>query len=226
MKTVIDSCKTAGPRVPMNRRQRLFRMIPVAMLIALTLVSCSETKQAVVKASADQKAPAVYRVDFDTSRGPFVVEVTRELAPNGADHFYSLVKAKYFDGARFYRVVPGFMVQFGSAADPKVSAAWDKSIPDDPVKISNVRGTVSFAATSQPDSRSTHIFINFGDNGRLDGMGFAPFGKVVSGMENVDQIYSGDGERPDQEQMKAEGNAYLQREFPNLDYIKTARIEQ
>jgi peptidyl-prolyl cis-trans isomerase A (cyclophilin A) len=202
------------------------KTIPVAISVALILAACSATKQEVVKASADQKAPAVYRVGFDTSRGPFVVEVMRELAPNGADHFYTLVKAKYFDGARFYRVVPGFMVQWGSAADPKVSAAWDKSIEDDAVKSSNARGTVSFAATSQPNSRSTHMFINFGDNGRLDAMGFAPIGKVVSGMENVDQIYSGDGERPDQDQMKVEGNAYLQKEFPNLDYIKTARIEQ
>jgi len=202
------------------------KTIHVAIAVALILAACSATKQEVVKASADQKAPAVFRVDFDTSRGPFVVEVTRELAPNGADHFYTLVKAKYFDGARFYRVVPGFMVQWGSAADPKVSAAWDKSIEDDPVKAANVRGSVSFAATSQPNSRSTHMFINFGDNGRLDAMGFAPIGKVVSGMENVDQIYSGDGERPDQEEMKVEGNAYLQKEFPNLDYIKTARIEQ
>jgi peptidyl-prolyl cis-trans isomerase A (cyclophilin A) len=200
------------------------RTISVAISVALILAACSATKQEVVKASAEQKAPAVYRVDFDTSRGPFVVEVTRELAPNGADHFYTLVKAKYFDGARFYRVVPGFMVQWGSAADPKVSAAWDKPIEDDPVKSSNARGAVSFAATSQPNSRSTHMFINFGDNGRLDAMGFAPIGKVVSGMENVDQIYSGDGERPDQDQMKVEGNAYLQKEFPNLDYIKTARI--
>jgi peptidyl-prolyl cis-trans isomerase A (cyclophilin A) len=202
------------------------KTISVAISVALILAACSATRQEVVKASADEKAPAVYRVDFDTSRGPFVVEVTRDLAPNGADHFYTLVKAKYFDGARFYRVVPGFMVQWGSAADPKVSAKWDKSIEDDPVKTSNVRGTISFAATSQPNSRSTHMFINFGDNGRLDAMGFAPIGKVVSGMENVDQIYSGDGERPDQEQMKVEGNAYLQKEFPNLDYIKTARISQ
>src|ERR1700690_3404086 len=107
------------------------KTIPVAISVAMLLAACSATKQEVVKASADEKAPAVYRVDFDTSRGPFVVEVPRAQAPKGADHFYSLVKAQYFDGARFYRVVPGFMVQWGSAADPKVSAEWDKSIPDD-----------------------------------------------------------------------------------------------
>ncbi|MGD1069925.1 MAG: peptidylprolyl isomerase [Bryobacteraceae bacterium] len=202
------------------------KRISLALSIALALAACSTSKQAVVQASSDEKAPAVFRVDFDTSRGPFVVEITRDLAPHGADHFYTLVKAKYFDGARFYRVVPGFMVQWGSAADPKVSEAWDKSIPDDPVKTTNARGTITFAATGQPDSRSTHMFINFADNGRLDAMGFAPVGNVVSGMENVDQIYSGDGERPDQGRMKDEGNAYLLREFPNLDYIKTARIAQ
>jgi peptidyl-prolyl cis-trans isomerase A (cyclophilin A) len=198
--------------------------------IAMVLAACSASKpaaaQKAAEAGAGETAPATFRVDFDTSRGPFVVEITRDQAPNGADHFYALVKAKYFDGARFYRVVPGFMVQWGAAADPKASEAWDKPIADDPVKGTNARGAITFAATGQPNSRSTHMFINFADNARLDAMGFAPIGKVVSGMENVDQIYSGDGERPDQEQMKVEGNAYLQKEFPNLDYIKTARIAQ
>ncbi len=175
---------------------------------------------------ANERAPDTYRVNMDTSRGPVVIEVTRENAPNGADRFYNLVKAKYFDGARFFRVVPGFMVQFGLAADPAVSKAWDVPIPDDPVKVSNVRGTVTFAATSAPNSRTTQLFINYADNSRLDGMRFAPFGKVVSGMENVDQIYSGDGENPIQGRIESEGNAYLEKEFPNLDYIKTARITQ
>ena len=192
----------------------------------MVLAACSGTKVAAQKSAAEETAPATFRVDFDTSRGPFVVEITREQAPNGADRFYNLVKAKYFDGARFYRVVPGFMVQWGAAADPEVSKTWDKTIPDDPVKATNARGTITFAASSQPDSRTTHMFINFGDNARLDAMGFAPVGKVVTGMENVDQIYSGDGERPDQMQLKEEGNAYLQKEFPNLDYIKTARLAQ
>jgi peptidyl-prolyl cis-trans isomerase A (cyclophilin A) len=154
------------------------------------------------------------------------VEITRDQAPHAADHLYSLVKAKYFDGARFYRVVPGFMVQWGSAADPEVSKAWEGTIEDDPVKDTNSRGTISFAATGQPNSRSTHMFINYADNARLDSMGFAPLGKVVSGMEIVDQIYSEDGERPDQLQMKELGNRYLEKEFPKLDYIKTARIAQ
>jgi len=176
------------------------------------------------KALVDETVPATFQINFDTTRGPVVVEVIRAQAPNGADRLYSLVKAKYFDGARFYRVVPGFMVQWGAAADPNVSKAWDKSIPDDPVKVSNTRGTMAFAALSEPNSRSTHLFINYADNGNLDAMGFAPVGKVVSGMEYVDRIYPGYGERPDQGQMKEEGNAYLEREFPNLDFIRTARI--
>ncbi len=197
------------------------------LTLAALLAGCSGSKPASAqKAPVSETAPATFRVNFDTSRGGFVVEVQRDQAPNGADRFYSLVKAKFFDGARFYRVVPGFMVQWGAAADPEVAKAWDVTIQDDPVKTSNEKGTISFAATSAPNSRSTHMFINYGDNARLDSMGFAPIGKVVSGMDIVEQIYSGDGERPDQMRMKAEGNKYLEKEFPNLDYIKTARIAQ
>ncbi len=192
---------------------------PLAMLFAVLMTACSGSKPA--KA---ETAPATYRINFDTSRGPFVVEIVRDQAPNGADHLYALVKAKYYDGARFYRVVPGFMVQWGSAADPEMSKKWDVTIDDDPVKETNARGTISFAATGRPNSRSTHLFINYADNGRLDGLGFAPIGKVVSGMENVDQIYSEDGERPNQELLREEGNKYVEREFPHLDYIRTARI--
>lgn len=200
---------------------------PLILTIAVLLAGCSGLKPASAqKAPASETAPATFRVNFDTSRGPFVVEINRDQAPNGADRFYNLVKSNYFDGARFYRVVPGFMVQWGAAADPAVSRKWDVTIPDDPVKETNARGTISFAATSLPNSRSTHMFINYADNARLDGMGFAPIGKVVSGMDIVDQIYSGDGERPDQGRIKEEGNKYLEREFPNLDYIKTARIAQ
>jgi peptidyl-prolyl cis-trans isomerase A (cyclophilin A) len=193
--------------------------------ITLLLSACSGSKPASAqKAPSSETAPATFRINFDTSRGPFVVEITREQAPHGADHLYSLVKAKYFDGSRFYRVVPGFMVQWGAAADPAVGKAWDVTIEDDPVKDTNSRGTISFAATGRPNSRTTHLFINYADNARLDAMGFAPLGKVVSGMEIVDQIYSGDGERPDQMQMQTQGNQYLEKEFPHLDYIKTARI--
>ena len=150
----------------------------VVASIALTLVACSGSKQAAAQAPTSETAPATFRVNFDTSRGPFVIEVTRDLAPNGADRLYNLVKAKYFDGARFYRVVPGFMVQWGGAAEPEDSKKWDVPIQDDPVKASNQRGMVSFAASGQPNSRTTHMFINFADNSRLDAMGFAPLGKV------------------------------------------------
>jgi peptidyl-prolyl cis-trans isomerase A (cyclophilin A) len=176
------------------------------------------------QSTSQSSAASTYTVELDTTKGPVLVVVDRTLAPNGAQRFYDLVKAKYFDGARFYRVVPGFVVQWGAAADPAVTKKWDVTIPDDPVKASNTRGTVTFAATGQPNSRTTHIFINFGNNARLDAMGFAPIGHVSSGMEAVDRIYSGYGEEPDQAQIVAQGNAYLEREFPRLDYIKSARI--
>jgi peptidyl-prolyl cis-trans isomerase A (cyclophilin A) len=176
--------------------------------------------------AADEKAPDHFTVNFDTSRGPVAIEVNRADAPVGADRFYTLVKNHYFDGARFFRVVPGFVVQFGLAGDPAVIKKWDVPIQDETPKTSNVRGTLTFAASSMPNSRTTQMFINLGDNPRLDGLGFAPIGKVVGGMENADQIYSGDGENPQQDQIQAQGNAYLAKEFPNLDYIKSARIVQ
>lgn len=177
-------------------------------------------------AAPKSKSPGgTYRVLFDTSRGPVVIVVDRSLAPNGAKRFYELVKAKYFDGARFYRVVPGFVVQWGGAADPAVSKKWDVTIPDDAVKTSNTRGTVTFAATSTPNSRTTHMFISLGDNGRLDAMGFAPIGHVTTGMSAVDHIYAGYGEQPDQGLIASQGNKYLVKSFPKLDYIKTARIQ-
>ncbi|HZZ58407.1 MAG TPA: peptidylprolyl isomerase [Opitutaceae bacterium] len=174
---------------------------------------------------AEATAPAHYTVDLDTSVGPIVIAVDRADAPHGADRFYALVKAHYFDGARFFRVVEGFVVQFGIAADPAVTHAWDHAIPDDPVTQRNARGTVVFAATSEPNSRTTQLFINLGPNGRLDSLGFAPIGRVTSGMDNVDRIFAGYGEAPDQQKIEDEGNAYLQAQFPNLDYIKTARLE-
>ena len=188
---------------------------------ALALAGCAGA----AKHAAAQDSPAApYRVALDTSKGPVTIEVDRSLAPNGAQRFYELVKAKYFDGSRFYRVVPGFVVQWGAAADPAVTKKWDVTIPDDPVKASNTRGTVAFAATGQPNSRTTHLFINLGDNARLDAMGFAPIGRVTSGMKVVEDIYSGYGEKPDQDLIAAQGNAYLKKAFPRLDYIKTARI--
>ena len=172
-------------------------------------------------------APATFRVNFETSAGAFVVEVTRAWAPKGADRFYNLVKHGYFDGNRFFRVVSNFMVQFGIHGDPKLNAVWSESnIVDDPVVQSNKRGFVTFAKRAAPNSRSTQIFINFKDNGGLDPQGFAPFGQVVAGMEVVDKLYSEYGEAPSQMQgtIQTQGNAYLAKAFPRLDYIKSARI--
>ena len=179
-----------------------------------------------------EKAPALYKVRFDTSKGPFVVEVHRDWAPNGADRFYNLVKNGFFDDARFFRVISGFMVQFGINGDPAVSAPWrNATMKDDPVRQSNKRGYITFA-TAGPDSRTSQVFINFADNSRLDGQGFAPFGQVTSGMNIVDALHSGYGEGapsgrgPDQGRIQREGNAYLKKDFPNLDYVKKTTIEK
>ena len=193
----------------------------IAVMLLLGMAGCSSAAK---QAASQNAATGSYRVLLSTSKGPIVIEVDRRLAPIGAQRFYELVKAKYFDGSRFYRVVPGFVVQWGAAADPKVTQKWDVTIPDDPVKGSNTRGTVSFAATDQPNSRSTHLFVNLGDNAKLDAMGFAPIGRVLSGMDAVDDIYPGYGEGPNQNMIAEDGNAYLEKEFPRLDYIRTARI--
>lgn len=169
-------------------------------------------------------APATYRARFETSAGAFTIEVTRAWAPGGADRFYNLVRHGFFDGTRFFRVVPGFVVQFGLAGDPAVSARWRlASIPDDPVVQHNVRGTITFA-TAGPDTRTTQLFINYGDNIRLDGQGFSPFGRVVDNMDVVDRIYAGYGEQPDQGMIETRGNAYLAAQFPRMDSIAKATV--
>ncbi len=176
------------------------------------------------------KAPATFKVRFETTKGGFTVEATRALAPNGADRFYNLVRAGYFKDLAFFRVIPGFMCQFGIHGDPKVAAAWRTAqIPDDPVRASNTRGAITFA-TAGPNTRTTQLFINFGDNANLDGMGFSPFGKVISGMDVVDKINGEYGEGaprgrgPDQQRVQREGNAYLKKDFPKLDYIQSVSI--
>jgi len=175
-------------------------------------------------AKLTEKAPDTFKALFDTTKGKFTVEVTRALAPNGADRFYNLVKSGYFTDIAFFRVVPGFMVQFGIHGDPAVSAKWrEANIADDTVKGSNARGTITFA-TAGPNTRTTQLFINFGNNTGLDGQGFSPFGKVTSGMDVVDKINAEYGENPNQGRIQMQGNAYLKPGFPNLDYIKSASI--
>jgi len=176
------------------------------------------------------KAPAEYDVKFVTTAGEFTVHVTRAWAPNGADRFYNLVRHHYYDGASFFRVLSGFMAQFGLSEYPEVSNVWEKAnIKDDPVTQHNRRGYVTFA-TAGPNTRSSQVFINFGNNEALDKMGFSPFGQVSEGMEVVDKLYSGygegapDGKGPDQGRVGNEGRPYLMKNFPLLDSIKTATI--
>jgi len=175
---------------------------------------------------ATAKAPDSYKAKFTTSKGDFVIEVHRDWSPNAADRFYNLVKMGFFDDVRFFRALDGFMVQFGLSGDPAVSAKWTTAnIPDDGVKKSNTRGFVTFAQTSLPNSRSTQVFINYGDNARLDGMRFAPFDEVTSGMEIVDGLYKGYGEQPNQGLIQSQGNAYLDAKFPKLDRVTKAVIQ-
>jgi peptidyl-prolyl cis-trans isomerase A (cyclophilin A) len=181
-------------------------------------------------AAMGERAPATFRARFETTKGDFVIEVQRDWAPLGADRFYNLVRSGYYDGVRFFRVISGFMAQFGIHGDPQVSAVWrDQQIPDDSVRQSNTRGMVSFA-TAGPNTRTTQLFINYGDNIRLDDTGFAPFGRVEEGMEVVDRLYAEYGEGaprgrgPNQGRIQAEGNAYLGRDFPKLDFIRRATI--
>jgi peptidyl-prolyl cis-trans isomerase A (cyclophilin A) len=177
-----------------------------------------------------EQAPALYKVKLTTTKGEVVIEVHRDWAPLGADRFYNLIKAGFYDKAKFFRAIPGFMVQFGINGDPAVSRAWkDQRISDDPVVKSNTRGYITFA-TAGRNTRTTQVFINLVDNQRLDGSGFSPFGQVVSGMEVVDSFYTGYGEGapngmgPQQARIESEGNSYLDRDFPRLDAIQSGTI--
>jgi peptidyl-prolyl cis-trans isomerase A (cyclophilin A) len=183
-------------------------------------------------ASLTEKAPDTFQAKFETSKGTFVIQVRRAWAPNGADRFYNLVKNGFYDNNKIYRMIPYFMVQWGINGDPKINAVWFQArIPDDPVKQSNRKGYVSFAMGGK-NTRTTQIFINFtDDNIQLDGQGFAPFGTVVKGVDIVDSFYAdyGDGPPvgktgPDQGRIQMEGNAYLEKNFPKLDFIKSATI--
>jgi peptidyl-prolyl cis-trans isomerase A (cyclophilin A) len=211
----------------------------LAVLVALAVVVSAVVGVAAQSAAAlkdpaklKEQAPAKYNARFDTSVGTFVVTVTREWAPLGADRFYNLVKNGYYDNVRFFRVIPNFMVQFGISGDPALNAVWRNArIGVDPVKQRNMRGYITYAMGGSPDTRTTQVFINFRDNSSLDAQGFAPFGQVTTGMDVVDKIYQGYGEGapsgngPEQGRIQAEGNAYLMKNFAKLDYVKKATVE-
>ena len=215
------------------------RFAPTAILaaglfsIALAPASAQERgKEALMNpAEANETAPDTFQVLFDTTKGEFTIEVTRAWAPNGADRFYNLVRRGYYDEVRFFRVLSGFMAQFGISGDPELNTIWREArIPDDPVVESNRRGYISYAMAG-PNTRTTQLFINYGNNsGSLDSGGFSPFGRVTDGMDVVDDLYSGYGEGapsgrgPNQQLLQTQGNPYLVENFPDLDYINQATI--
>ena len=196
----------------------------VFVAVATVPFACGDKPAATSTQAPPGPTPDTFRVAFETSRGPFVVEAIRAWAPHGADRFYTLAREGFFDENRFFRVVPGFIAQFGINNDKTVNQRWDDTpLPDDPATQSNARGTIVF--TNQgPNTRAHQMFINLGPNKRLDTQGFTPFGRVVSGMEVADSIYAGYGERPVQQLIQTLGNSYLARMFPKLDYIKSARL--
>jgi len=198
------------------------------MSLRVSSVLCVALLFAVVVALVDARAPDHFQATFQTSvkhgDGSFTVDVRRSYAPHGVDRFYDLINNGYFTENEFFRVVPNFVVQWGIAGDPQQTAHWkNANIPDDPVRLSNVRGSITFA-TAGPNTRTTQLFVNLKDNSRLDGMGFSAFGMVVRGFDVVEHIYSGYGEEPDQGEITSEGNQYLQQQFPRLDYITGVKI--
>jgi peptidyl-prolyl cis-trans isomerase A (cyclophilin A) len=220
--------------VRLHRHGALSVMMVVALAASMPTTGGERNPALTDPTLATDTAPDVYRVKLETTSGDVVIEVYRKWAPMGADRFFNLVKIGYYDDTAFYRVIDGFMAQVGMHGDPQVQAAWaNASIKDDPILKPNSRGMVTFAARTAPDSRTTQFFINYGDNSRLRVHGkFAPFGKVVEGMEVVDSLYSGYGEGaprgrgPSQGTIMREGNEYLKKDFPRLDYINRATIVQ
>jgi cyclophilin family peptidyl-prolyl cis-trans isomerase len=204
----------------------------IALALASTGMSCNQnTAEVPPIQTGDSEAVEVvevadpYSVLFETTKGNFTVEVHPDWSPNGSARFKELIEIGYYDQCRFFRVIPGFMVQWGMSGDPKMNAQWgENNIPDDPVKKSNTRGYMTFAKTGMPNSRSTQLFINYGNNASLDGQGFSPFAIVSDGMDVVAGINSEYGERPDQNAVRTNGNEYLTQNFPRLDYILKARI--
>jgi peptidyl-prolyl cis-trans isomerase A (cyclophilin A) len=214
----------------MTIRRSLVTLASALALMALAVPAFAQSPSLANPAALREQAPAMFKARFDTSKGVFVIEVHRDWAPNGADRFYNLVKHGFYDNVRFFRVLSGFMAQFGISGDPKLSAKWREArIKDDPVRQSNRRGFITYAMAG-PDTRTSQLFINFGDNSALDRQGFSPFGRVVSGMNVVDALNDEYGEGaprgrgPDQFRIQSEGNAYLMRDFGRLDHVKKATI--
>lgn len=212
---IISSCK---PQITTTSQSENYKSVGINMEKLLNPELCNE------------KAPDTFKVKFNTTKGTFVVEVKKQWAEKGAERFYNLVKNGFYNDAAFFRVLKGFVAQFGINSNPKISEKWiNAKIEDDPVKLSNTKGTISFA-TAGPNTRTTQLFINYGDNSRLDSMGFAPFGKVIEGMEVIENLYCeyGEGEPygsgPSQAKIQSEGNKYLKDNFPKLDYIITTEI--
>lgn len=207
-------------------RYRWIASTAIVATIATTLLSGQvDLEKLKDPAQLNERAPDRFQARFDTSQGVFVIAVEREWAPLAADRFYNLVKNGFYDDTRFFRVIPTFMVQWGMNGNPAVQRAWKSAVlKDDPVKQSNKTGYVSFAALGSPNSRTTQVFINFSDNARLDGMRFAPFGRVVTGMDVVNKLNGQYREQPEQGAIETQGNAYLNKSFPKLDFIKTATI--
>jgi peptidyl-prolyl cis-trans isomerase A (cyclophilin A) len=211
-------------------------MMRVSTILAVMLLAAGTAAAQKISlmnpAAFKEQAPPVYKVAFDTSAGAFVVQVTREWAPKAADRFFNLVKNGFYDGVRFHRVMPNFMAQFGINGNPTVAGIWSRAtFAPDPVKQSNKKMFVTFAMGGSPPSGSVQVFINYRDNANLDGQGFAPFGQVIEGQDVAAKLYDGYGDvqprgkGPDNARMFKEGVAYLEKEFPKLDFIKTATIQ-
>ena len=214
---------------------RVVKVLALALAIAwLPGAAFAQAPSLKNPSSLKEQAPATYKVRFDTSAGVFVIQVTRDWAPLGADRFYNLVKNGFYDDARFFRAISGFMVQFGINGDPALNSVWRNArLGVDPVKQGNKPMRISYAMGGTPDTRTTQVFINYRDNSAsLDKLGFASFGEVVEGQDVVNKIFTGYGEGaprgsgPEQGRIQAEGNAYLKKEFAKLDYIKKATIEK
>jgi peptidyl-prolyl cis-trans isomerase A (cyclophilin A) len=213
----------------MSGKLRLVQLCTIAFVVCMaSMANAGKKKEAPGPAKTPPKSPKKFQVKFETSKGDFVIEVVREWSPIGADRFYEAVKAGFYNECRFFRVVPGFVVQFGISGDPKVGKKWREATIKDDKKVvkSNLRGYVTYAKSSMPNTRTTQLFINYSDGNKfLDARGFSPFGKVITGLEKVvDKINPEYKERASQGSIHSQGNKYLKTSFPRMDYIKKATI--